>query len=135
MLMSKTWPGATSIPISASLNTFAISAGVYIVLNGTANAPIRDTASHQMIHSAPLAKNSPTRLPLPTPSWSNQRATCAERRSASSYVSRSVGVATYVFWPKARALWARSAGMVSGRGWVTPGPIQRWCQSRLPRLP
>ena len=65
--MSSTLLGATSSPMSASRSTLAISAGVYIVLSGTASAPIRDTASHQMTQSTPLGKNSPTRVPLPTP--------------------------------------------------------------------
>jgi hypothetical protein len=70
--------------MSASRNTFASSAGGYIVLSGTASAPIRDTANHQITHSTPLAKNSPTRVPLPIPAPSNQHATCAERASACS---------------------------------------------------
>ena len=62
--MSSTRSGAISIPMSASRTTLAISAGVYIVLSGTATAPIRDTASHQTTQSTPLGKNSPTRVPF-----------------------------------------------------------------------
>ena len=65
--MFNTRLGAANSPMSASRTTLASSAGAYSVLNGTASAPIRDTASHQMIQSTPLAKNRPTRLPLPTP--------------------------------------------------------------------
>jgi hypothetical protein len=65
--------------MSASRATLAISAGVYSVLSGTASAPIRDTASHHTIHSTLFGKNSPTRVPLPTPCASSQRAARAER--------------------------------------------------------
>jgi hypothetical protein len=82
--MSSTRHGPTNSPMSANLNTFESSAAVYIVLTGTASAPIRDTANHQTTHSTPFGKNSPTRTPLPTPWLSNQRATCAERCSACS---------------------------------------------------
>ena len=80
--MSSTRAGATSSPTSASLTTLASSAGRYMVLSGTATAPMRDAASHQMIHSMPLAKNNPTRVPLPTPTANIHRASSAERCSA-----------------------------------------------------
>jgi len=90
--MFSTRPGAISRPTSASRITLAISAGRYNVLRGTAIAPIRDTASHQVTQSVPLAKNNPTRAPLPMPCASSQRARSPECRCASAYVSRSVGV-------------------------------------------
>ena len=70
--------------MSASRNTFAISAGVYSVLSGMVSAPIRDSASHQRTHSTPLGKNNPTRLPLPTPAASRRHASSADRSSASA---------------------------------------------------
>ena len=65
--MSSTRVGATRSPMSDSRSTFAISAGVYIVLRGMTRAPILDAASHHTTQSTPLGKNRPTRLPLPTP--------------------------------------------------------------------
>ena len=88
--MSSTRCGATNSPMSASRNTFASSAGAYIVLSGTASAPIRDTASHQTTHSTPLAKNRPTRLPLPTPS--PQQPARDVRRPLLGLARRSVGL-------------------------------------------
>ena len=70
--------------MSASRITFAISAGVYSVLSGTASAPIRDTASHQTIQSTPLAKNRPTRVPLPTPSLQQPAGDVCRAAAASS---------------------------------------------------
>ncbi len=60
--------------MSDSRITVASSAGRYSVLSGTATAPIRESASHHVTHSVPLAKNNPTRDPLPTPRASSQRA-------------------------------------------------------------
>ncbi len=82
--MSRIRSGAISSATSASRTTLAISAGRYIVLSGTATAPIRDTASHQITQSVPLGKNNPTRVPFPTRCASSQRASSAERRSASA---------------------------------------------------
>ena len=72
--------------MSASRNTFASSAGAYSVLSGTASAPIRDTASHQMIQSMPLAKNRPDAAALTDalaqqPAGDVRRACCGLARS------------------------------------------------------
>ena len=82
-------------------------------------APIRDTASHHTTHSTPLAKNRPTRLPLPTP-WPSSRRATVGRPLLSLLVGQSVrrGDDICLRAELAHALRARSAGTV-GRGSVT----------------